>query len=240
MTLYTQDKNIRTDLAHAYRILAHLGMDDHTYTHLSSRGSGEYFYIQPFGMRFEEVTPENLLQVSFDGEVIYGDEYQCNKTGYVTHSSVYKNRGDINAVFHVHTTAITAVSACQDGLLPISQWALHFFNKVSYHDYDSLLLDFDQTGKLQTDLGDNYTMLMRNHGSVTCGRTIQEAMFYTYHLEQACKTQIAALSMGCDLIYPTRETCLKAVDDLLNFEKNLGQRDWLAWVSLIKRHSCSF
>ncbi|WCR54033.1 MAG: hypothetical protein PG981_001055 [Wolbachia endosymbiont of Ctenocephalides orientis wCori] len=77
-------------------------------------------------------------------------------------------------------------------------------------------------------------MLMHNHGSITCGRTIEEAMFYTYHLEQACKTQCLALSMNMELSMPSGETCLKAVNDLLSFENNLGERDWQAWVKLLK------
>nr|MBP9778816.1 class II aldolase/adducin family protein [Rickettsiaceae bacterium] len=73
--------SIKKNLAYAYQILAKLGMDDHTYTHLSARPQGaNYYYINPFGLRFEEVTENNLLKVSFDGEIIEGEEFQYNKT----------------------------------------------------------------------------------------------------------------------------------------------------------------
>lgn len=223
-----KDQKIKEDLALSYRIIAYLGFDDHTYTHLSSRPEGaDYFYILPFGELFEEVRAENLLKVSFLGEILEGKEYQYNRTGYIIHSSIYQKRDDITAVFHNHTPTNVAVSVMKEGLLPISQWALHFYDRISYHNYDSLALDY--SAKLHEDLGDNFTMLLRNHGSITCGRTIWEAMFYTYHLEKACEAQILACSTNRDLIIPSKEICEKAVSDLLSFEKDLGLRDWLAW-----------
>lgn len=225
------EEKIKTNLAYAYRILAHLGLDDHTYTHLSSRAEDkESYYIYPFGLRFEEVTPQNLLKVSLDGKIIEGSEYQYNKTGYIIHGNIYQARNDINSVFHIHTPAIVAVSAYKHGLLPFSQWALHFYEKISYHKYDSLSLSKEQGDMLVKDLGSNYTMLLNNHGSVTCGKTIQEALFYTYHLEMACKTQIMANFSESDMLIPNHEICKKAVADLLGFEENLGMRDWHAWV----------
>ena len=83
--------SIKKNLSYAYQILAKLGMDDHTYTHLSARPEGaQYYYINPFGLRFEEVTEDNLLKVSFDGNVLEGKEFQYNKTGYIIHGSIYQ------------------------------------------------------------------------------------------------------------------------------------------------------
>lgn len=222
------DQIIKEDLALSYQIISYLGYDDHTYTHLSARPSGvSYFYILPFGLRFEEVTADNLIKVDFEGNILEGREFQYNRTGYIIHASIYQYRDDINAIFHNHTPYNVAVSAMREGLLPISQWALHFYNKISYHDYDSLALDF--SAKLHEDLGSNFSMLLRNHGAITSGRTIWEAMFYTYHLEKACEAQVLSLSANRELIIPSHEICEKAVGDLLSFEKDLGLRDWKAW-----------
>lgn len=227
---------IKNNLATAYKILAKLGYDDHTYTHLSARDEKDpnAFYINPFGLRFNEVEAENLIKVTLDGNVLEGQEYQYNKTGYVIHGSIYTHRPDIQAIFHLHTPDTLAVSALEDGLMPISQWALHFYNKISYHDYDSLALDENQGNRLIQDLDKNYVALLRNHGFITSGRTIQEAMFYTHHLQKACETQCKILSMGRKVITPSKDTCEKAVQDLLSFEKNLGERDWLAWKRWLK------
>lgn len=227
---------IKANLAAAYQILAILGLDDHTYTHLSARPAlADFYYIYPFGLRFESVTADNLLKISLDGTVLEGQEYSYNETGYILHGNIYKQRLDINSIFHLHTTATVAVSCMSKGLLPISQWALHFYEKLSYHQYDSLLLQVKQTEKLIEDLGQNYVMFLRNHGILTCGKTIHEAMFYTYHLEQACKTQLLALSTNQELIIPSAEICCKSVQDLLGFETDLGKRDWLAWINLLAR-----
>ena len=226
---------LKQDLALAYRLLAHLKFDDHTYTHLSIRSEeGDSYYIYPFGLRFEEVDANCLMKVSLGGEVIEGNEFQYNRTGYIIHGNIYRERPDIQSIFHIHTPEIVAVSSCEQGLMPLSQWALHFYDQVAYHAYDSLALDSSQGDQLTADLGDKFTLLMRNHGSVTCGRTLQEALFYTYHLQQACKTQCLTLSMNQPLVIPNEETCRKTVKDLLSFEVNLGQRDWQAWVRMME------
>ena len=226
------------DLASAYRLCAMMNMDDLTYSHISSRASGEdAFYIAPFGMLFEEVTPESLLKVSFTGEILQGSEYQYNLTGYVLHGSLYQSRPDINSAFHLHTIAGVSVSALKNGLLPLSQWALHFYNRVAYHDYSSLLLDYaSQTKQLIADLEQKNIMFLRNHGTLTCGKTIQEAFFYSYHLEQACKVQCKLSHIPhTDLIIPSSDVCAKAVEDLLSFESDLGQRDWVALTRKLNR-----
>ncbi len=227
---------LKKDLVAAYRIIAHLGLDDHTYTHLSTRAEdGSSYYMYPFGLRFEEVKDESLLRISFDGTILEGIDNHYNPTGYLTHSSLYKDRPDINAIFHIHTPAIVAVSALQEGLLALSQWALHFYDRMAYHHYDSLILKNQQGAKLAEDLGDHYVMLLRHHGALITGRTIQEAMFYTYHLEQACQTQCMLLSMQRPVVFPDEETCSQAAEELLGFETDLGARDWKAWVRLINK-----
>lgn len=228
----------KVDLAYAYRILAHLGLDDHTYAHLSVRAKDpHFFHIYPFGNRFEEASADTLLTVSHLGDVVDGKERHLNQTGYVIHGSIYQARPEIQAIFHIHSPHIVAVSALEDGLLPLNQWALHFYGKIGYHEYDSLALNRDMQGQqMVQDLGDKYVLMLRHHGSVTCGRTIQEALFYTYHLEKACQTQCLTLSMNRDIVPLTPKTCEKAVKDLLSFEEDLGARDWAAWVRLIDKY----
>lgn len=174
------EQEIRASLALAYRIFAKLKMDDLTYTHLSARIPGKNeFFIFPFGMLFEEVTASSLLRVSLSGEILSGSEYQYNKTGYVIHGSIYDARPDINAIFHLHTTAGVAVSALKEGLVSMSQFSFHFHNKISYHNYNSLALDYKAQGKeLVEDLGKNKTLILRNHGTLCCGETIQEAFYF--------------------------------------------------------------
>lgn len=221
---------IRTNLAAAYQILADQKMDDLTYTHLSARLPGaDHYFIYPFGLLFEEVRASNLLKVSLDGEILEGSESQYNQTGYVIHGSIYKKRPDINAVFHLHTVAGITVSVMECGLLPISQFSMHFYNRIAYHEYDSLALDYRRQGdKLAEDLGKHKAMLLQNHGTLTCGETIHEAYLYMHFLEQSCRVQYATLAAGQKIVFPPHEVCEKAAQDLRNFEPDFGIRDWRA------------
>lgn len=232
------DQQRKKYLSYAHKIIAHLSMDDHTYTHLSIRSSkDDQYYITPFGLCFSQIEEDDLIKANFAGEIIEGKEFQYNKTGYIIHSNIYKSRLDVQAIFHLHTPATVAVSAMKQGLIPISQWALHFYKRICYHEYNSLALDNSTHGKdLVADLGQYNVMLMRNHGMLVCGKTIMEAMFYAYHLEMACKTQCLALSTNQELLIPEEKICKQSVKDLLSFEKNLGERDWHAWVSQINSH----
>jgi ribulose-5-phosphate 4-epimerase/fuculose-1-phosphate aldolase len=236
------ENDIRYNLAVAYQALAKLQMDDLTYTHLSARIPGENaYYIYPFGFLFAEVTPENLIKVSLDGKVLEGEDAQYNKTGYVIHGSIYRNRADINAIFHLHTPEMVAVSSVVGGLKPISQWALHFYNKMAYHDYNSLALSAHaHEHNLVHDLADKYVMLMKHHGAIMAGRTIHEAFYYTHHLQKACKTQCLVSSSGFMVRQISEEICEKSVGDLLSFEPDFGLRDWRAiqrWVGLKRREA---
>ncbi len=230
----TRDDTVKQELCLAYHILAHLGLDDHTYTHLSMRApEGDSFYIYPFGLRFEEVQPDVLLRISLEGDILEGHELHYNQTGYITHKALYAARPDVQAIFHLHTPASVAVSTTQDGLLPLSQWALHFYRRVRYHDYDALLLSDAQGEAMVRDMGQEHVLFMRHHGFITTGRTAAEALFYTYHLEQACKTQCLAKGMNAPLRYLQEDVCAKANEVLLAFEKDLGRRDWHAWQRVL-------
>ncbi|USO01369.1 MAG: class II aldolase/adducin family protein [Alphaproteobacteria bacterium] len=233
---------IRENLAAAYRICAMLGLDDHTYTHLSARLPGEdSYFIFPFGQLYEEVTAGSLMRVGINGDIHEGEECTYNQTGYAAHGAVYRARPEVNAIFHTHTLAGIAVGCHPDGLLPISQWALHFYNKIAYLPYGSLIVDTYEQGDAVADmLADKNVMLMRNHGVLTLGQTIHEALFYTYHLELACKTQVATLSSVKTPVVPSPEVCARSVSDLLSFETDIGHRDWVSWLRKLDRLGSSY
>lgn len=228
---------LREKLARAYRIFSHYGMDDQTYTHLSVRSAGgESYFIYPLGLLFCEVTPESLIEVSLDGVIISGQEVHFNTTGYVIHSSIYKERKDIEAVFHLHTHAICAVSAMQQGLMPISQFAYHFHENMAYHHYDALALDITAQGaSIVESLGEHNHMLLRNHGALTTGRTVEEAFFYMMFLENACKVQVQALGAGVDnLVIPSQPCIREARAGMTDFEQGqIGARDFDAHSRIV-------
>lgn len=233
-----QKNQLKKDLSFAHKIIAHLKMDDLTYTHLSIREYIEKpnynFYLSPFGICFEQVQSNDLLEINQFGQIISQGNPTYNLTGVTIHNAIYSQRPDICAIIHLHTTDSIIVSTLKHGLLPISQHALHFYEHISYHSYDSLILDEKQQAiKVANDLGNiNKIILLRNHGFITCGHNIQEALFYAYHLERACQVQARIANIDSqNLIIPSEEICRKAFNELNNFEQpSLGMRDWQAWI----------
>lgn len=229
---------LRQKLALTYHLVAIKGWDNWTYTHISCRNEENTgFYLNPFKSLFKDVTSSSLVEVLFSkpSEQYFG---KANPTGVLLHNAIYQSRKDINAIFHLHTTSGVAVSTMKCGLLPISQFALHFYNSVSYHSYDSLLLDErDQCQNAAKDLGSHYAMFLENHGTLTAGSTIEEAFFFTHHLEEACRVQCLAMSCQTPLIYPSQSIGEKAHRDLMSFEEERGSRDWNAALSLISREN---
>lgn len=194
--------DIRRDLAAAYRLIALEGMDDSIYTHISARlpdgpGGEKRFLLNPYGLRFDEVTAGNLVTVDETGAVV-DDPYGAgvNSAGFTIHSAVHMARHDAVCVLHTHTVAGVAVSSIEEGVLPLNQWSAQFFNRIAFHDYEGIALDLDERQRIVADLGDKYVMLLRNHGTLLLGRSVAEAIKLALNLERSCKAQVAALGMG--------------------------------------------
>lgn len=190
--------NMRCDLAALYRVVAHYGWGDLLSTHISARVPDDRskFLINPWGLLFEEVTAANLIKVDEHGNVLDETEYKINPAGYLIHSCVHVGRPEIDCVLHLHTTDGTAVATQKAGLLPITQHALVIYDHIAYHDYEGLVLNSAEQKTLLADLGDKRMLILRNHGTLTAGRTVGEAFTLMYRLERACRMQIAAQKTG--------------------------------------------
>lgn len=200
-----EEWQVRVDLAAAYRVAAQLRWTDLIYTHISARvpGGQPHFLLNAFGLMWDEVKASNLVKVDYDGETIDDPTgLGCNRAGFVIHSAIHKARPQINCVVHTHTAAGIGVSAQEHGLLPLSQHAMRLTGNVSYHDYEGVALDLDEQQRLVADMGDCMTMILRNHGLLSAGRTVREAVDYMYYLERACQAQIAAMAGGAKLAMP--------------------------------------
>ncbi|MBA4249218.1 MAG: hypothetical protein C0432_00650 [Candidatus Puniceispirillum sp.] len=230
------DLSLRQKLALTYKIASIKSWDNWTYTHMSCRNEDNTgFYINPFNCLFKDVQSSELVEVIFSQPLEQYFEL-ANPTGVLLHNAIYQSRSDVNSIVHLHTTAGVAVSSMKCGLLPISQFALHFYNTVSYHAYDSLVLDEKtQCYNVAKDLENNNVMFLENHGTISVGSSVEEAFFLTHHLEEACKVQCLCMSCHTPLIYPSHEICQKAHADLMNFETHRGERDWNAALSLISK-----
>ena len=223
------EKQVRIDLATVYQ-LAHLkNWDDGIYTHISAAVPGEEgaYLLNQFGLRFNEVTPQNLVKVNIAGQILSG-EGPVNQTGFAIHGAVHAARLDAHCVFHLHADSVIAVSAQKQGLLPISQHALRFYQDIGYHPYQGLALSSKEQTSLIENLGNKKAMLLHNHGSIVCGSSIQQAFYLMDVLDKACKIQLLAGSNE-ELITPDSEVCQLTYRQLCSDGDQEGQLEWPAY-----------
>lgn len=199
-------KQVRVDLAAAYRLIHRHGLDDSIYTHISVRvpGTQDRFLINPYGMRFEEVTASKLVTVDVDGKVV--DDplgLGINPAGFTIHSAVHMARHDAQCVLHTHTVAGVAVACLKEGLMPLNQWSMQFTDRIAYHDFEGIALDLSERERLVADLGDKMVLILRNHGLLTCGRSVGEAFKLMFNMERSCRAQLAILSTGAEVLRPS-------------------------------------
>ena len=224
----------RVDLAACYQIFDQKGWTDGINTHLSMRipGKDNHFLLKPDNLMIYEVRASNLIDVDFSGNTV-GD-IEVNKAGYVIHAAILESRLDINCVLHHHTDAGIAVSSMEEGLLPMSQHALGFYGKISYHNYQGVALDESEKEILQNDLGKNYTMFLRNHGVIVCGKTIAGAFASCDSLETACRSQLLCQSIDAKMIFPPEEIKKHTSSQFDDFgDKRAVEMEWpavLRWL----------
>lgn len=225
----------RVDLAAAYRLVAHYGLDDLIFTHLSARvpGPEHHFLINPYGMMFEEITASSLVKINLAGEIVMPSPYFVNPAGFTIHSAVHAAREDALCVIHLHTDYGIAVSVQADGLLPISQQALLALSSLAYHDYEGLALNESEKPRLVADLGKKNSLILRNHGLLTVGKTAAEAFLSMYILERACRIQILSQAGGGTLL-PVSAEILRSVAAQMG-AVTVGQGAQLTWPGLLRK-----
>jgi ribulose-5-phosphate 4-epimerase/fuculose-1-phosphate aldolase len=190
--------DVRVDLAAAYRMVAYYGWDDLIFTHLSARipGPEHHFLLNPYNLMFEEVTASSLIKVDVNGNPVQPTPFITNPAGFTIHSAIHMAREDAHAVMHLHTPAGQAVSAHNEGLLPLTQTAMLIRNDVAFHDYEGVAVDLSERERLVADLGDRNALILRNHGTLAVGKNVGECFVRLYFLERACQAQVMALSAG--------------------------------------------
>jgi len=240
-----KERTARAELAAVYQSFGHMGMDDLIFTHITARvpGEPEHFLINPFGLMYEEITASNLVKINHAGEKVEESEYEINYAGFIIHGAVHEGAPHINAVVHLHTDSGVAVACQKEGLQPISQFTQFAYGGIAYHDYEGLAFYDEEKPRLLADLGDANMLILRNHGTLTVGRTIAEAFFHMYNLERACRVQVLAQASGNTELLMVPE----AVQAKLETEKPVstwyagyGEMELAAWMRKLDRLGSNF
>ena len=238
----------RVNLAAAYRLMDLYEMTDHISNHISVRVPAAHneFLINPYGLLYKQMTASCMIRIDLDGNELFNpnDGYEHNQSGYVIHSAIHAARPDVACVIHAHTLSGMAVSAMQCGLLPQVQMSMRWAHGVSYHDYESIV-DVDERAQLVRELGNNDVMILRNHGLLTCGRTIAECFYNMFWLKRSCDLQVMLMSCNTALIKPSEaviEKTWKAYEPggRRHAQQKRGLLEWPSLLAELDRIDPSF
>ncbi|XP_061645238.1 adducin 3 (gamma) b isoform X1 [Phyllopteryx taeniolatus] len=192
------EKPSRCKLASLYRLVDLFSWARFTSSYITVRVNKEqdHVLISPRGLSFAEVTAATLVKVNMIGDVVDqgSTDLGIDHFGFAPHAAIYAMRPDLRCIVHVHTPATAAVSSMKCGILPISQEAL-LLGDVSCFGYHGSLDNKEEKVEFQKALGPTAkVMILRNHGLLALGETVEEAFHYMYHSQQACEIQVQALA----------------------------------------------
>jgi ribulose-5-phosphate 4-epimerase/fuculose-1-phosphate aldolase len=192
------EREVRIDLAAAYRLAALAGWDDTIYTHLSAAVPGEpgVYLINEFGLGFDEVRASDLVKVDVHGAVVDGSARRVNPSGFAIHGAVHAGRPDVQCVIHVHAPWSVALAMLPGGLRPTSQWAMRWYGRLGRHAYEGLAFGAGERERLVANLGSLDGMILDNHGTLVVGRSVAEAFLLTHLLDRAAQAQLRAMAAG--------------------------------------------
>ena len=228
----------RVNLAACYHLADYFQMSDIIWNHITAKTSSKKntFLINKFGLKFNEVTASNLIEIDLDGNILSGNG-DINYTGYVIHGAIHKNREDLNCVMHSHSRAGLAVSCLKDGLEILIQDSAMFHNRLSYHDWEGMSTNTEECKSISEDLGTNKVMILRNHGLLTAGNTIAEAFMLMYYLDRACKVQLDLATIDKEIIKPSNNLLEFAAGQYDDPKYKLGEHEWPALKRMLKENN---
>jgi ribulose-5-phosphate 4-epimerase/fuculose-1-phosphate aldolase len=199
------ERNYRKQqLAAGFRLFGKFGFSEGVAGHITVRDPGhpEYFWVNPFGMSFNKIKASDLILVDHKGDVIEGSR-AVNRAAFVIHSRVHEARPDALAAAHSHSTYGRAFSTLGIKLDPITQDACAFYeDHAVYDDYHGLVNDMDEGVRLAKALGPNKAAVLQNHGLLTVGHTVAEAIWWFITMERSCQVQLVAMAAGTPKFIP--------------------------------------
>jgi ribulose-5-phosphate 4-epimerase/fuculose-1-phosphate aldolase len=239
-SLSPEEWQARTDLAAAYRLIAHYGWGDVIYNHSSMRVPGEerMFLIKRHELLYTEVTASNLVKVSMDADL--DESAGVNRPGFTLHGGVLAARPDVSCAVHVHTEIGMAIAGLKHGLRMVSQQAIRFHRRVGYHPYEGITEDFGERARINAALGGNRALIMHNHGLLTVGKTVREAFILMKYLIEAARIQLMMEATGGDLIEIPPDICESTARQYERHDSGRGTADWPAYLRMLDASDRSY
>ncbi|HEX2576607.1 MAG TPA: class II aldolase/adducin family protein [Aquihabitans sp.] len=185
-------------LALAFRIFGRLGFDEGVAGHITARDPGrpDHFWVNPFGLSFKQITADDLILVSHEGEVVEGT-WPVNQAAFAIHSAIHAARPDVVAAAHSHSKFGRAWSTLARPLASLTQDSCIFHDDhVVFDDYTGVVNDPEEGKRIAHALGERKAAILRSHGILTVGQSIEECVFWYVTMERTCEVELLARAAG--------------------------------------------
>lgn len=231
---------VRIETAACYRAVEYLGWGEGIYNHIATRlpENPNEFLIKPHALTYEEVKASNLVKVDAWGELdpLLG----VNTVGFSTHAPIMRARLDVNCSIHLHTVPIMAIAAHPAGLRMLHQHSVRFYQDVAYQDYDGFAETPEAQQALIDAIGDKRVLVLRNHGALVTGKSVEDAFVSLIRFVYACEVQLTLEAAGQGMIELADDVCERAVEQFRHHDSGRGGADWPAYLRRMERLDPSF
>ena len=188
-------------LAAGFRLFARFGFDEGVAGHITARDPGrpDHFWVNPFGMHFGHIRASDLILVNHRGEVVEGN-HALNVAAFAIHSRVHAARPDVIAAAHSHSVHGKAWSSLGRLLDPITQDVCAFYeDHAVFADFTGVVYETSEGERIAQALGNKKAVILRNHGLLTVGETVDEAVWWFVTMDRSCQAQLLAEAAGTPL-----------------------------------------
>ncbi len=186
------------ELAVAFRVFGKLGFSEGVAGHITARDPEfpDTFWVNPFGMSFNQIRVSDLIRVDHDGNLLHGKR-PVNKAAFCIHAEVHKARPEAVAAAHAHSLHGKAFSSLGIPLAPLTQDACAFYGDQGlYADYLGVVSDFEEGRRIAAALGASKAVILQNHGLLTVGESVAAAAWWFITMERSCQAQLLAMAAG--------------------------------------------
>jgi ribulose-5-phosphate 4-epimerase/fuculose-1-phosphate aldolase len=201
-SLQAEREDRKRKVATAYRLFGKFGFDEGVAGHITVRDPEltDHFWVNPMGVSFKQIKVSDLLLVSHAGEVVEGHGL-LNAAAFAIHSQIHKDHPRVTAAAHTHSVYGKAWSALGRKLDPLTQDSCAFYeDHVLFDDFTGVVLDLSEGERIAAALGDNKAAILRNHGLLTVGTTVEAAAWWYITMERTCQAQLMAEAAGKPVI----------------------------------------
>ena len=232
----SEEARLRQQLTDFYHLVDYFGWSELIFNHISVRlpGPDHHYLVNPFGLDYREIRPDNLLTVDVAGQKIGASNYNANPAGFALHGVIHQNRPDAMCVAHTHSNPLSAVAMKREGFDHNNFYGAQLYGRVGYHDFEGITLYDDERSRMLESLGSNHVLVLRNHGVAVCERDIPTTFMLLWTVQRAAEIQYHSGAMGRPDVLLSDEVKQRCADDALRLIEHAGFAD-LVFEAQVRR-----